>query len=109
MTSYDDYYRVLTTLATTPMEYRVISLLPILVLAYMVEAYALLRARVMPFLPATQGRLDLLQPATLYMSTGHFFYNIDQAKDDLGYEPAMGTLEGLCMSVRDWNEQYGGK
>ena len=107
MVSYDDYYLALTTLAASPMRYQAVPPLLIVVAAYLVEAYALLRARVMPYLPATTGDLDLVQPGMLFMSTGHFFFSIDPAKDDLGYEPAMGTLEGMCVTVRDWNENLG--
>lgn len=102
--SYADYYLALTTLAETPMQYRLVPPLLIVVAAYLVEAYVLIRARVAPFLPATSGNLDLLQPGMLYMSTGHFFYPIWRAQDDIAYEPAMRTLEGLCITVRDWNE-----
>lgn len=107
MVSYGDYYLALTTLAASPMKYQIVPPLPIVVVCYLVEAYVLLRARFVPFLPAITGDLDLMQPATLFMSSGHFYFSIDQAKDDLGYEPAMGTLEGMCITLRDWNEHLG--
>lgn len=105
--AYSDYALALTTLASTPVKYQSVSPLLIVVMAYLVEAYVLLQARFMPFLPTTSGDLNLLQPGTLSMGTGHFFYSIDRARDELGYEPAMGTLEGMCLTVRDWNENAG--
>lgn len=105
--AYDDYRKALTTLAETPMKYRSVPPLLIVGMAYLIEAYVLLQARFMPFLPTVSGDLNLMQPGTLAMCTGHFFYSIDRARDDLGYEPAMSTLEGMCLTVRDWNENAG--
>lgn len=105
--SYGDYGLALTTLAAAPMKYHLVPPLLIVMMAYLIEAYALLQARFMPFLPGTSGDLNLLQPGTLSMSTGHFLYSIDAARDDLGYEPAMGTLEGMCLTIREWNENAG--
>lgn len=104
--SYNDLYLALETMATTPIRYMTVQPLPMVILAYTVETYLLVRKRYLPFLPDITGEIRLLQPATLAVCNGHFFFPTDKAAKDLAYEPAMGTLEGLAMSVKDWNEKH---
>lgn len=105
---YGDVYRLLSTLVgeATPVRFRSIPGLPILLLAYVVEAYTILRVRwgvLGRVLPALKGDLALVQPAMFNMATVNVVYVDEAAKRELGYVAPIDTLSGFCMAVSDWN------
>ena len=110
--TYGHLYRLFTLLShhTTPCRFPVVSPIPILLIAYIVEAYSLLLKRwggmLGRLLPTPKGDLAVLQPALFNMSTAHFIYDggDEMARRDLGYKGVVGTLSGLCESVVEWNE-----
>ena len=82
--------------------------LPILLLAHVVEAYAILRAKspaISRILPALKGDLALIQPAMFNMATVNVVYVDELARRELGYVAPIDTLSGMCMAVSDWNEK----
>lgn len=116
---YGNFLNVLAQLAhpATPCSFPIIPPLPMLLLAYPVEWYALLRHRLLQkrfvqwrclqwlglLLPRLKGDLEMIQPAMLNVSTLHLCYTIERAREELGYRSGLGTLEGLCAQVWEWN------
>lgn len=39
------------------------------------------------------------------MSTIHIIYDDSAAKAEIGYDPPIQTLEGLCLQMIEWNEK----
>ena len=107
--TYGDLYRLFTLLAhpSTPCNFPAVPPIPLLLVAYVVEAYSLLLRRwggvLGKVLPAPKGDLAALQPAIYYMCTAHFIYDDEMAIRELGYRGAVGTLRGLLDSVVEWN------
>lgn len=97
---YAGYYRVFETLLGA--KFPDVSPLVMLSLAYVVEMWEWLRIY-LP-LPGVKGDLHQLQPGVLKMCTLHVLFDHKAATRDIGYEPAFETLEGLCMSVKDFKE-----
>ena len=108
--TYGHLYRLFTLLShpTTPCKFPAVPPIPMLLIAYAVEAYSLLRKRwggvLGRVLPAPKGDLAALQPAIFNMSTANFIYDDKMARIELGYKGAVETLRGLCDSVLEWNE-----
>lgn len=104
--TYGEYYRVLETLAGA--KFPSISPLPMLILSHGVEWWEAFRMK-FGILPAIKGNLLWLQPATIKLCTAYFLFDCKLVTKELGYEPAFETLEGLCMTVKDWKENGGEK
>ncbi|KPI38225.1 uncharacterized protein AB675_1195 [Cyphellophora attinorum] len=102
---YHNYYRVLETLGGCT--FPDVQPLMMLSLAQMIEMYEWVRSY-LP-LPAITGDLHNLQPGMLKMCMLHVLFDSKAAAKDLGYQPAFDTLEGLCMTVKDWNEKESSK
>ena len=110
--TYGHFYRLFTLLShpTTPCRFPVVPTIPLILAAYIVEAYSLLLKRgggmLGKLLPAVKGDLAALQPAIFNMSTANFIYEggDEMARRDLGYKGVVGTLRGLCESVAEWND-----
>ena len=104
---YGDLYTVLSTLAhkDTPTNFPRIPTVPMLLLAYLIEAYILLRTRFLPKLPPITGDLAIITPAMFDMSTVHTVYDNQLAMDEINYNPPIGTMEGLCLQMLDWNNK----
>lgn len=110
--TYGHLYRLFTLLShpTTPCRFPVVPTIPMLLVAYIVEAYSLLLKHwggmLGKLLPAPNGDLAALQPAIFNMCTAHFIYEggDEMARQDLGYKGVVGTLRGLCESVVEWND-----
>lgn len=98
---YGDLYTTLNTPAhkETPTIFPRIPAVPILLMAYVIEAYILLRARFLPMLPRITGDIAMITPAIFNMSTVHTVYDNRLAREEIGYEPPIGTLEGLCLQM----------
>jgi len=109
--TYGDVYLLLSTLAhpSTPVSFPVVPPLLFLLMAYIIETYVVLRHRYFPFLPKIADDLEPLQPSMLSVSTLHLVYDDSRARIELGYSPKMGTLEGLCLQVKEWNEMVEAK
>jgi nucleoside-diphosphate-sugar epimerase len=110
---YGDFCNALSVLAKgpKPVTYPRVPPLPLLLLAYIIETYSLLRLRgsLANLLPPISGSVGLLQPATMQICTGHFIFDSEVAKKDLGYRPAMGALHAIAVTVKDWNENHAAK
>jgi hypothetical protein len=110
---YGDFCYALSILAkgSKPITYPRVPPLPLLLLAYVIEAYSLLRLRgsLAKVLPPITGSVGLLQPATMQICTGHFVFDSEVAKKELGYRPAMGALHAIAVTVKDWNENHAAK
>lgn len=104
---YGDLYTVLSTLAhkATPTNFPRIPAMPMLLMAHVIEAYILLRARFLPALPPITGDLALVTPAMFNMSTVHTVYDNRLAMDEIGYDPPISTMEGLCLQMLEWNSK----
>lgn len=102
---YCDLYRLLETLAhpKTPAQFFPVPPVILLVLAYIIEAYNLLRYHYLEFLPAVTGDVGTLMPAMFQMCTLHLLFDDSLAKKEIGYKPALTTLEGMCLQLVDWN------
>ena len=35
----------------------------------------------------------------------HLVYDDSLVREELGYRPAIGTMEGLCLQLLEWNEK----
>lgn len=108
---YANLYTLLKTLAhpTTPINFPNVPPVLLLLVAHMVEFYGLVQRRYLTFLPRPNGDIETLQPALFNVSTLHVMYGIDKAQSELGYNTKLGTMEGLCLAVKEWNERIEAK
>jgi len=106
--TYGELYKTLITLThpLTPMAFPRVSHILMLFLAYIVEAYVLLRRRYLPALPPLDGDMLFLQPATFQMCTLHVVYTDTKAQEEIGYKGAIGTLDGFAAAIADWNKKW---
>jgi nucleoside-diphosphate-sugar epimerase len=102
---FGELYTVLNTLAhkDTPANFPRIPGVPMLVMGYAIEAYMLLRARFLPKLPPITGDIAMITPAMFNMSTVHTVYDNRLATEEIGYNPPISTMEGLCLQMLEWN------
>ncbi|KAJ9653442.1 hypothetical protein H2198_007390 [Neophaeococcomyces mojaviensis] len=107
-TRYGELYKVLTTLAhpLTPIAFPYVSHLPMLIMAYMIETYIIIRHRYFPALPPVTGDIAYIQPAMFNMCTLHVVYTDTKAKEEIGYRGPIETLEGFAAAVADWNKKW---
>ena len=107
--TYGHLYDVLETLAhpKTPVHFPLVSAMPFIIVAYMLETYDWARASVpaLFWLPALKGDAAKLQPAIFNMCTLNVVYDDKRAQEELGYRGIVNTLDGLCEAVRDWNNK----
>ena len=108
-----DFYRVLSTLSITGFKAQYLPPLPLLLLCYPIEQYHILQNRFPGILPALPQDIQLLQPGLFNISslnTISIDSNARKAVEDggLGYKGVCTTLQGLCMSVKDWNDNHAG-
>ncbi|KAJ5944775.1 hypothetical protein N7516_004943 [Penicillium verrucosum] len=107
--AFDDLYTLLMTLSKTPLSFPDVQPLPLLVMAYFVEIYALLQYKYLSwFLPRLSGDIGKLQPSLFSIINIHVFADDSRAKlapemGGLGYNPPLTTLDGLCRRLVDWN------
>ena len=110
---YADIYKVIDTLNTTsPFRLLVLPPVPLLLLAYAVEFYNLLPARIpllRKILPKLPGDVGYLEPGLFSICT-HLVADIDEAckpveRGGLGYRGVVTTLEGMCQELHDWNRE----
>lgn len=102
---YGDLYTVLHTLAhkDTPANFPRIPAVPMLLIGHAIEAYMMFRARYMPGLPPITGDIAMITPAMFNMSTVHLVYDNRLATEEIGYNPPISTMEGLCLQMLEWN------
>jgi hypothetical protein len=103
---YGDLYKALSTLAHPmhPVKFPNIPGSLLLLLAYCLESYSLLRHRYLRFLPPITGDLAIVQPAVFQMASIHLVYDDSLAQKEIGYKAPITTLEGLCHQVLWFNE-----
>lgn len=109
---YEDIYKVIFTLNTTPFRLLVLPPVPMLLLAYAVEFYNLLPARLpllRKLLPKLPGDVSYLEPGLFSICT-HLVGNMDDAckpveEGGLGYRGVVTTLDGMCHELNDWNRE----
>ncbi|KAI1611818.1 putative 3-beta hydroxysteroid dehydrogenase/isomerase family protein [Exophiala viscosa] len=108
--TYGDLYRFLEVTAhpTTPIKFPTTGAVPIVIISHIIEAYSSIQRRYLRFLPEVRGDLAMLQPALFNYSTVNIVYDDSKAREELGYT-GTGTLEGLSLHVRDWNEEVEAK
>lgn len=102
---YGQLYRALETLAhpLTPIAFLRIPHVALLLPAYAIEAYRLLQHRYLSFLPKIIGDVAMVQPGVWNMCTLHIVYTDTAAQEEIGYRAPFTTLEGLALSVLEWN------
>jgi hypothetical protein len=108
---FDDLYKLLETLSITHFKANRIPGLPLLLLAYLVEQYHILQAKVPKLLPALNDDLKNVQPALWAISAVHLVGTDAAARKSveeggLGYKGGCTTLEGLCMRLKLWNDEH---
>jgi hypothetical protein len=106
-----DFYKVLSTLSITTFKALYVPALPLLLLSYPIEQYHIFQNRFPNILPALPADVQLLQPGLFDISNVNLIAVDSNARKPmadggLGYVGACTTLEGLCMSVRDWNDDH---
>lgn len=102
-----DLYRVLTTMAATPVAFTKVTPIFLFLFSYLVEAYDIVR-HYAGVLPALQFPLEQLQPALFGVCDAHTIIDDRLAKEKpenggLGYAAPIDTLTGLCFQVLQWN------
>jgi hypothetical protein len=105
---YGDLYLVLSTLAhsKTPIKFPRVPVLPFLLISYVIEFYTIARHRyAQKWLPKLTGDLANLQPSLLKTCTLHSAYDDRKSKEELGFKAPLTSLEGICLTVFDWNKQ----
>ena len=91
------------------MHFDIVPAIPLFLLSYLVESYALLQYRYFPqILPSVPKSLVQLQPALFAVSNAHTIVDDSRArlapeKGGLGYSPPVTSLDGMCMEVAAWN------
>ncbi|KAA8644770.1 hypothetical protein EYZ11_002173 [Aspergillus tanneri] len=108
--TFGDVYLLLATLSKVPVVFSSVPGVPLLLLSYLVEGYALLQHLYLPWLPGVTGDLAELQPALFYISNVHTFADDSRARlapeqGGLGYSAPITTMEGLCKQMVDWNRR----
>lgn len=100
-------YNTLQTLAhpLTPVKFTKTPHVTILLFAYCVEAYELMRVRYLNFLPAVQGDLAMIQPTMFQTACLHLVATDTKAREEIGYKAPISTRDGLAWAVLDWNEK----
>ncbi|KAI1811797.1 dehydrogenase-like protein [Poronia punctata] len=108
---YDDVYRLCELTAETPTKITYLPPAPMLILAHVVELFAI--ASRMPVLkwivPAPKGMLAILQPGVFHASL-HLVATDKAAQESvekggLGLKHVTTTLQGMCQQVLDWNNE----
>ena len=85
--------------------------MPLLLVSYLLESYEIVRVTWlgMGWLPPLKGDAAALQPAIFNMCTLNVVYDDRKAREELGYKSLIGTLEGMCRAVREWNDRVEAK
>lgn len=114
-----DFFRAARLLSSTPFSVREVPPLPLYLVAVVVEAWSLLLARFPRLLTGPplglrepKGELRHLQPA-VFTPMAFVMCRDERARrpvgeGGIGYEGAMGSLEGVCELLRDWNREQEG-
>ncbi|KAK5164250.1 uncharacterized protein LTR77_009944 [Saxophila tyrrhenica] len=104
---YGSLYKMLSNMAhpSTPINFPEIPQITVLLMAYVIEQYQLLRRKILPAVPALSADLTFLQPAVFNLSSPHIVYTDDRAQKEIGYKAPITTSEGLALAVLDWNEK----
>ncbi|KEF61076.1 uncharacterized protein A1O9_02641 [Exophiala aquamarina CBS 119918] len=96
----------LTTHPSTPISWRRSPPVPFMLLAYPVSWYVAAQRDWLPrLLPKLPADLEILQPAVFNCANLHVVYDDSDARMDLAYRPGHGTLEGLYLVVKEWNQK----
>lgn len=101
---YGMFYDVLAQLSLTPVAFPKVPHILMLLLAHIVEYWILISHRY-GILPPMNGELKAMQPSIFTMSSVHLIMDDTAAREEIGYKPAVTTLQGLAQAVRDWNER----
>ena len=115
--AFADIYEAGEHLSATRVRTKRQSPLALLLVAYAIEAWCLLLAR-LPFLTTVfglrepSGPIHMLQPAVFGVSI-HTIVDDTAAKKSIaeggiGYEAGCTTLEGVCEQILNWNREHEG-
>lgn len=113
--AFDDIYTLQTTLSKTPISFPNVPALPILLLAHLIELYALVQYRYLPeLLPRLSPDLAQLQPALFSVASIHCIADDSRARKSpqlggLGYSAPLTTLDAMCKELIEWNRRADGK
>lgn len=108
-----DIYFLLSTLSKSGFEWQHVPAVPLLLVAYLIEWYGVLRyvlpalAKTLPEIPHP---INQLQPSIFQISGPHQVAINDQAmlspsQGGIGYRPACDSMEGMCQQVKNWNDE----
>lgn len=105
---YGDFYLSLSTLVhpSTPVRFPEIPVLTLLLPAYALESYRLLRLRIpglRAILPDLKGDIARIMPAMFQMCTLHTVTTDERARAEIGYVAPIESLEGIARAVLEWN------
>ncbi|KAL2169917.1 hypothetical protein VTG60DRAFT_5461 [Thermothelomyces hinnuleus] len=115
--AYTDLYYAAEQLSVTPTRTLPQQPLALLLVAYIIEAWCLLLAR-LPFLTTLfglrepSGPIHMLQPAVFNVSV-HTIVDDSAARKSvaeggIGYQGGCTTIEGLCQQLLEWNRDHEG-
>ncbi|KAJ5157415.1 uncharacterized protein N7482_008515 [Penicillium canariense] len=113
--SFGDIYTLLDTLAKTPVSFPTLQPAPLLLLAYLVEAYVYVQHALLPWLlPRLTGDVVQIQPSLFAISDVFCVADDSRARrapeeGGLGYRPEITTLQGMCKQLVDWNAKADAK
>ena len=91
------------------MNFTYVSAVPLFLMSYAVESYALIHYRYLSWLlPPLSWDLAQLQPALFSVSNVHTIADDSRARlkpeqGGLGYSAPVNTLDGMCKEVESWN------
>lgn len=109
---YADMQRFLALLAhpATPVRWSPAPPVPIMLLAYLNEVYVTLqRGYLSSILPPLSQDMELLQPAVFNCANLHVVYGGKRAREELGYLSGHTTIEGMYLTVKEWNDNVEAK
>lgn len=104
---YREVYKLMEVLAhpSTPLTFKYISFVILLLMSYPIEQYLLLRHRRLSWLPALPEEMTYLQPALFNCCTLHIVYTDTAAQEEVNYRAPIHSLEGFALAVLDWNDE----
>ncbi|KAJ3515628.1 hypothetical protein NLJ89_g1636 [Agrocybe chaxingu] len=102
--AYDDLYLALSALTNNHVTFPPLPASPILVVAYLIEAYHLLQSLFPSVLPPIKGDVVKVQPALFNLTMIHLRIDDSRARlpcseGGLGYQGPWSTLDGVCQVV----------
>lgn len=110
--AFADLYNALASLSCTHTKFICVPAVPFLLLAHLVEAYAMLQSRLPGILPKLGGNLEKLQPSSFLVSHPHLVIDCSEAERSvedggLGLKAPWGSLTGFARQLLECNLEHG--